>query len=126
MSGRRTVVSEAQRLHIPTARKQGMMTTDERGRYVGFKDPSIVYIGRRWTLAGYDLPDSPWRNPFEIGKDGTREEVIEKYRQNLLSRPDLLERLHELEGKTLACWCKPHERCHADVLLELLEVRPRP
>lgn len=27
--------------------------------------------------------------------------------------------LDELRGKNLACWCKPGEPCHADVLLEL-------
>jgi len=27
--------------------------------------------------------------------------------------------LSELRGKNLACWCKPGEPCHADVLLEL-------
>lgn len=26
---------------------------------------------------------------------------------------------HELRGKNLACWCKPGEPCHVDVLLEL-------
>lgn len=26
---------------------------------------------------------------------------------------------HELRGKNLACWCKPEEACHADVLLEI-------
>ena len=25
----------------------------------------------------------------------------------------------ELRGKNLACWCKPGEACHADVLLEI-------
>jgi hypothetical protein len=25
----------------------------------------------------------------------------------------------ELRGKNLACWCKPDQPCHADVLLEL-------
>lgn len=24
-----------------------------------------------------------------------------------------------LRGKNLACWCKPGETCHADVLLEI-------
>lgn len=24
----------------------------------------------------------------------------------------------ELRGKNLACWCKPEDECHADVLLE--------
>jgi hypothetical protein len=27
--------------------------------------------------------------------------------------------LGELRGKNLACWCKPGQPCHADVLLEL-------
>lgn len=27
--------------------------------------------------------------------------------------------ISELRGKNLACWCKPGEPCHADVLLEL-------
>lgn len=31
----------------------------------------------------------------------------------------LLKRLPELRGKNLACWCKPGDACHADVLLEL-------
>ena len=26
--------------------------------------------------------------------------------------------LHELEGKTLGCWCKP-EKCHGDILIKL-------
>jgi hypothetical protein len=32
---------------------------------------------------------------------------------------EILSRLHDLRGKNLACWCKPGEPCHADVLLEL-------
>ena len=31
----------------------------------------------------------------------------------------LLATLHELRGKNLACWCKPGQPCHADVLLRL-------
>lgn len=71
------------------------------------KEPFDVYIGR----------PSKWGNPFQIGKDGNREEVIEKYKQYLLSRPDLISSLHELKGKTLGCWCKP-KPCHGDVLVE--------
>jgi hypothetical protein len=32
--------------------------------------------------------------------------------------------VHELRGKNLACWCKPGEPCHADVLLELANSEP--
>jgi len=31
----------------------------------------------------------------------------------------LVERLSELRGKDLACWCGPDRPCHADVLLEI-------
>lgn len=73
-----------------------------------------VYIGRG--------RGSIWGNPFVIGKDGTRDEVIEKYRQYILGKPELLAQLETLRGKTLACWCAP-QRCHGDVLVELLEAR---
>lgn len=59
-----------------------------------------------------------WGNPFEIGKDGTREEVIEKYRDYLQNNPWLLKQLPELKGKVLGCWCAPLP-CHGDILLEL-------
>lgn len=74
------------------------------------REPYDVYIGR----------GSKWGNPFVIGKDGTREEVIEKYRQYILSKTFLLESLHELKGKTLGCWCAP-KACHGDVLKELVK-----
>ena len=70
-----------------------------------------VYIGR----------PGPWGNPFEIGKHGTRAEVIAKYRAYLINNPNLLARLHELKDKTLGCWCKP-KACHGDVLVEMLHV----
>ena len=76
------------------------------------KEPYDVYIGR----------PSKWGNPFSIGPDGTRQEVVEKYREFVLAHPQMIEDLDELRGKTLGCWCKP-EPCHGDVLIELLENR---
>lgn len=74
------------------------------------KEPYDIYIGR----------PSKWKNLFIIGKDGTREEVIEKYRKWIVNQPFLMNSLHELKGKTLGCWCKP-KPCHGDVLVELVE-----
>ena len=81
-------------------------------------DPAFVYCGRanRWDR----LPKSKWANPFVIGKDGTREEVIAKYRAYITSQPDLMAALPELLDKTLVCWCKP-AICHCDILKELAE-----
>lgn len=74
------------------------------------KESYDVYIGR----------PSKWGNPFIVGKDGTRKQVIEKYKNWILNNPELLKDLPELKGKRLACWCKP-KACHGDVLVELLE-----
>jgi len=72
------------------------------------KSPYDVYIGR----------PSKWGNPFSIGKDGTRKEVIEKYREYLLHNEELMKSLPELKGKVLGCWCAPLA-CHGEVLAEL-------
>ena len=83
------------------------------------KRPLVVNV----RTEGYDVyigRGSIWGNPFRIGKDGSKDEVIEKYREMILERPDLLRRLPELEGKRLGCFCKP-KACHGDVLVELIE-----
>lgn len=63
-----------------------------------------------------------WGNPFKEGLDGTREEVIEKYRSYILGNERLMGMLPQLRDKVLGCWCAP-KACHADVLLELANGR---
>jgi len=89
----------------------------------------IVYVGRRWTLGGWDLPRHPLYNPFAYDtatrrRDGTRAEVMAKYRAYLLARPDLPALLPALRGRTLACWCAP-ELCHAEVLASIADAGDR-
>ena len=74
-----------------------------------------VYIGR----------GSKWGNPFKIGPDGNRIEVIDKYKQWIKTKPNLLKCLPELDGKRLGCFCKP-QSCHGDVLAELLVGQAHP
>jgi len=69
-----------------------------------------IYIGR----------PSIWGNPFEIGKDGTRAEVIKKYHEYLLGNDKLMKLLSTLRGKTLGCHCKP-KPCHGDLIAELAD-----
>jgi hypothetical protein len=76
---------------------------------------NALYIGR--ANSRYGLPASKWANPFRIGRDGTRQEVIDEYRDYLLASPNLMAALPELAEKDLVCWCAP-EPCHGDVLLE--------
>lgn len=87
-------------------------------RVVHVKEPYDVYIGRRI----HQFPDSIWGNPYVIGRDGTREEAIAKYREYILGKPELLAQLETLRGKRLGCWCSP-QKCHGDVLVELLEAQ---
>lgn len=81
------------------------------------KEKYDEYIGR----------PSKWGNPYSHlpsaiakFKVKTREEAIAKYREWILTQPDLLKELHTLKGKVLGCWCKP-QSCHGDVLVELID-----
>jgi hypothetical protein len=64
---------------------------------------------------------SKWHNPFHIGPDGTREEVVAKYRQWIIRQPRLLRDLRSLRGRVLGCDCPPLP-CHGDVLAELADL----
>ena len=72
--------------------------------------PYDVFIGR----------PSKWGNPFAVGRDGTREQVIRMYEVHLRHNPRLLADLPELVGKVLGCYCAPLP-CHGEVLLKLLK-----
>ena len=68
-----------------------------------------VYIGR----------PSKWGNPFVIGRDGTRSQVIHQYEMWLA---DMIVKEHitandlrALRGKNLVCWCAP-QQCHGHII----------
>lgn len=68
-----------------------------------------VYIGR----------PSIWGNPFTIGKDGTREQVIKWHAAWMMQQPELIALAKEqLKGQDLLCFCAP-EACHGDLLLRI-------
>lgn len=81
------------------------------------------YIGR----------GSPLGNPYVIGKDGTRDEVIEKYKfyinNKILEKDkivcDELNKIYKTAKSydvTLECFCKGfNESCHGDVIKKLIE-----
>jgi len=107
--------------------------------YEWMNDKNNIYIGRAGVIflckTAHDNINSPkerfpkkssnFANPFKIGKDGTREEVIEKYKIYIISKleenDELKEELINMKGKNLGCWCHP-EPCHGDILLELIEM----
>lgn len=68
-----------------------------------------VYIGR----------PSKFGNPFQVGQDGTLEEVAVKYLAYMEAHPELIEAAkRELKGKDLVCHCSP-ALCHGDFLLKI-------
>jgi hypothetical protein len=89
-----------------------------RGRAPRVVPEGAVYVGGRIKRGGWDLPQSKWANPFKIGRDGTREEVLAQYERWLRAAPGLMAALPELRDRDLACWCAP-EPCHGDLLLRL-------
>lgn len=83
-----------------------------------------IYIGRPSLLG----------NPYVIGKDGTRDEVIDRYRawlwRQIKLRGEVYRELRRLAAKStvedliLICWCKRPGRqvaCHGDVIKRAVE-----
>jgi len=69
-----------------------------------------VYIGR----------GTIWGNPYQMGQDGDRDEVIRKFaydfgRGFLKASENFEHNLSIIRGKVIACHCKP-AACHGDVL----------
>lgn len=71
-----------------------------------------LYIGR----------PSKWGNSFVIRRDGSRADVIAKYRAWIVAQPAFMNALDELRGRDLVCWCAPLA-CHGDVLIDLANRR---
>ena len=65
---------------------------------------------------------SDWGNPFELDKDGNRDEVCDAYEVYFDLKKSLHDKLDKLKGKALACWCHP-QRCHAHHLEMLTNKR---
>jgi hypothetical protein len=71
---------------------------------------NAVYIGRGRS--------SKLGNPFVIGRDGPRAEVIESFNRWIVRQHQLRDAIRELRGRDLVCFCAP-QPCHGDVLLRL-------
>lgn len=88
-------------------------------------------VGRHYQRGGMAVPRMGLRAIYIETRDGyqdhnhttikTAAEAVEWFRWYLSEfSPEWLEKyLAPLRGKNLACWCKPGDPCHADVLLEL-------
>lgn len=85
---------------------------------------SLSNINRGQRCDTYIGRGSPFGNPFMIGQDGDRDEVIRKYRIHFQQKLQLDKKfkgqVEDLRGKTLGCHCAPLA-CHGDVIVEYLD-----
>ncbi|WLG46738.1 DUF4326 domain-containing protein [Pseudomonas sp. FP1740] len=93
-------------------RKVNLKITKVSNKDLG--DSYDIYIGRG-TL---------WGNPYQMGKEGARDEVIAKFaydfERRFLKLPEKFdENIEKLRGKTLGCHCKPAP-CHGDIIANYL------
>jgi len=105
---------------------------------------------QRWRIKGWRMPPNTvsvcrpgrWGNPFIVGKHGTAEYCVFLFSAMLAGylwltrdwkciraqlrfmRRNTAADLARLRGKNLACYCRPGQPCHADVLLELANKVP--
>lgn len=103
--------------------------------------PRRIQLSRK---KGWRMPDNTlkvdrttvWGNPYKAGVHCDHQHAVDCHRFLLTQRrpakaapePDtspmeyaetVNQRIEELRGKNLACWCPLGQPCHADVLLEI-------
>tara|TARA_R110002072_G_scaffold45565_5_gene126894 strand:- start:92644 stop:93024 length:381 start_codon:yes stop_codon:yes gene_type:complete len=90
-----------------------------------------VYIARRQTQGGWNMPDSIWANEFPVKKYGM-DDSLRMYEADLITKINnnpayWNARFSELvnSGKrlSLGCWCKNKGdgRCHGDVIVKFCQ-----
>lgn len=97
-----------------------------------------MYVGRGRILETYSFPpkSSEWANPYKSPRDGTHEQVIDKYekwaREQIRTKPEMKANLLALtQRQRIGCWCVPKPIkfvpqsqepvvCHAQILQKLI------
>lgn len=82
------------------------------------KDKNLIQWSDKEGLSVYIDRSSNFGNPFLLDKDGSRNEVCDKYEKYYLPHKlSILRNLISLKGKVLVCHCYP-ERCHGESLIK--------
>lgn len=102
---------EAKRVLIAASASMARLS-QPRTRVVHMKKESWdIYIGR----------GSPWGNPFKIGRDGDRREVINRYKWWFVQQSGNVQAARtELRGRILGCYCSPLA-CHGHFLARVAD-----
>jgi len=82
-----------------------------------------LYIGRNMTFYIKGAEGSIWANKYTVKKYGL-EKCLELYKRDIVNS-ELYDRLGELEGLTLGCFChddySENHTCHGDILISLFK-----
>lgn len=82
-------------------------------------------FGNPFTIQ--QMQEAGFSNPRKMSIHAFREWLKEEPNEWNIQYPEkrkkLLENLHRLRNKNLACFCAQDEECHADVLLEAAQQR---
>ena len=97
-------------LPLPGRTRRKALNDHEKADIRAGRSIEGVYVGR----------PSVWGNPYKIGIDGDREEVIKLYKR-YLEASGLSLKVPELRGSLLRCHCGDGQACHADVLIDIAE-----
>ncbi len=85
-------------------------------------DDYDVYIGRE----GHG-EDGTFGNPFSVAVYGRRAALSKfttYFHDRLGKDTEFRRKVLELRGQRLACFCKPREDCHGDIIIAWLEKNP--
>lgn len=101
-------------------RKSGSPVRIQRSRKKGWRMPeNTVYVGRPVKYFSNDAQVGKYS--IWLGRDCLNiVDVVLSFQKKVEADPLLRRQIRmHLKGKNLACWCKPGQPCHADILLKI-------
>ena len=103
-------------LFIPIEKTKGITRVSVNLKNIASGE--VVYIGMGDERNGLEL--SKWANPYTVVVHGL-EASLRQYKEYIIES-GLINDLHELESVGfISCYCKKHEKCHGDILIDLIK-----
>jgi hypothetical protein len=87
---------------------------DEKNLYVGRRGRIFITTDDGKEIFHYS--GSEFGNPYKVSNSQTLDQILDLYRIHIENNVNLA----KLLGKNLGCFCNLEDRCHLDVLIDLL------
>ena len=126
------VLTAAKEYEQQKKKDEAQITTRDKELIEALKRGETIVVNQKTDLAAIKYAEqnnlyvrcdrfSDFGNPFEMDKDGDRNEVCDNYANHYLPfKPSIHKQLKSLKGKALGCWCAPL-RCHCDTLKNIID-----